>query len=73
MNEQATTPGPVQLALSARETAAALSVSESTLLRLRKGGSLPSVHLGARVVFRIETVRAWLAREEKKQLDVNDQ
>ena len=43
MSEETTMAAPVQLALSAREMAAALSISERTLFSLTKTGSLPGV------------------------------
>lgn len=46
--------------LTAEELAALLNVSEKTIYRWSKSGSLPSVRLGALVRFEPATVSLWL-------------
>lgn len=50
--------------ISLKDTAAILSVSLRTVMRLVADGSLPSVLIGRRRLVRREALRAWLAGQE---------
>jgi len=58
-------PAPdMRLVVSSREAAKMLDVSERHLHMLSTKGELPRVKIGARVCYRPETLRAWLAAHE---------
>ena len=55
-----------KLLLTVREAAAALSVSERTLWGLTAPrGDLPCVRVGARVLYSVDTLRAWVAKRQE--------
>lgn len=50
------------LAVAKTEAAALLGISVSSLERMMKNGAVPGrIDLGGRVVFRLATLRAWVA------------
>lgn len=49
--------------LSAKETAAALGVSQRTLYNLTRAGKLPAVRIGRRVLYRPADVEAYIASQ----------
>lgn len=49
------------LALRSREAAKALGISERTLARLKAGGELPFVRVGAVILFAVNDLQSWLA------------
>jgi len=54
---------------SVRECAARLGISERTLHTITAPrGSLPSVKIGVRVLYRPETVEKWLAEQERDEI-----
>ncbi len=53
-----------KLALRPREAAKALSVSESTLYRLRTNGKLASIKVGAAILYRVADLESFLAAQE---------
>ncbi|MEN1679515.1 MAG: helix-turn-helix domain-containing protein [Planctomycetota bacterium] len=53
-------PAIEPLALSARDAAAALSISERTLKELTYAGEMPHVRLGRRVLYPVHLLREWL-------------
>ena len=55
----------MRLVVSGGEAAKMLGVSERHLHTLSKKGDLPRVQIGARVCYRLETLRAWLERHEQ--------
>ena len=55
----------MRLVVSTREAAKLLDVSEKHLHMLSTKGDLPRVKIGARVCYRLETLRTWLAEHEK--------
>jgi excisionase family DNA binding protein len=57
----------MRLVVSSREAAEMLSVSERHLHMLSSKGDLPKVRIGARVCYRVETLRAWLAAHEHQK------
>lgn len=59
--------GVPRLALSLREAAAAISVSERTAWGLAKNGKIPCVRVGSRVLVPVEGLRAWLAAQAGAQ------
>lgn len=74
MTDAATTPAPSpllpagkaavpSLALRPREAAKALGVSERTLWTLTKRGEIPHLRLGRAVIYPVETLKLWLARQ----------
>jgi excisionase family DNA binding protein len=54
----------MRLALGAREAARAIGVSARTLWTLTKRREIPHVRVGARVVYRVEALEAWLCSRE---------
>ena len=54
------------LALRPREAAAMLGVSVSSLERLTKAGEIPRLKDGNKVLYRVVSLEAWLARCESK-------
>ena len=64
---RADTTAPMPLALSVRDAARVLSISERTLRSLVKEGRVPFVRLGgsekSRIVFPTDVLRDWLKRE----------
>lgn len=61
MSKEASRP----LALRSREAAKALGISERTLARLKAGGELPFVRVGAVVLFAVDDLRGWLANRRE--------
>lgn len=60
-----TAPSPdLRLVVSSGEAAKMLDVSEKHLYTLSMKGDLPRVLIGARVCYRVETLRAWVAAHE---------
>ena len=59
-----TTAEAKPLALRPREAAKALGVSESTLYRLRVNGKLPSVRVGAALLYRMTDLETFLQSQE---------
>lgn len=55
----------LRLVVSSREAAAMLNISEKHLYTLSTKGDLPRVMVGARVCYRIETLKVWVARHEE--------
>ena len=53
---------PARLALSSREAATTLGVSERTLFSWTASGLLPRVKIGGRVMFRVADIEALLSR-----------
>ncbi|MEO6435647.1 MAG: helix-turn-helix domain-containing protein, partial [Tepidisphaeraceae bacterium] len=53
-----------RLGVSVREAAMMLGVSEKHVYTLSVKGDLPRVQIGARVCYRVEAPRAWLAAHE---------
>lgn len=51
------------IALSPREAARALSVSERTLATWTAAGSIPSIRIGRRRLYPVAQLREWLARQ----------
>ena len=56
----------MRLVVSAREAANMLGISERHLYALSAKGDLPRVRIGARVCYRIETLREWLVAHEAR-------
>ena len=54
------------LALSARDAARALGICRRTLHTLTQEGDLPVVRVGRRLLYRPESLRAWLAAREQR-------
>lgn len=54
----------MRLVVSAGEAADMLGISEKHLYTLSTKGNLPRVQIGARVCYRIETLKAWVAAHE---------
>ena len=58
-----------KLLLSARDAAAALSISEKTLWSTTEPrGDLPCVRIGRRVLYSVDDVRAWIKRKRKVEV-----
>lgn len=55
-----TSPKPERLLLNARETAEILNISTRLLWTKTKSGDIPSIRLGARVLYPMAKLRAWL-------------
>lgn len=56
-----------QLLLSARETATALGISQRTLwAQTRPRGPIPAVHVGRRVLYDPDDLRAWIAQQKRQ-------
>ena len=51
-------------ALNIKETAAFLSVSPRTVVRLKDNGELPYVRIGGRIAFRVLALNNYLAKME---------
>lgn len=63
----------VQLLLSPRDAAKALSISERTLWSLTRAGRLPCIRLGRLVRYGVASLREWLRREtEGEQTGANN-
>ena len=69
--KRASTPEPkespkydMRLVVSVREVARMLDVSERYIHMLSTKGDLPKVKIGARVCYRVETLKAWLAAHD---------
>jgi excisionase family DNA binding protein len=64
-----TTPKPpvqdMRLVVSAQEAAKMLGISHRTLHGLSAKGQLPAVRIGARVCYRIETLRTFVSAQER--------
>jgi excisionase family DNA binding protein len=59
-----TSPGP--LALRPKDAAKALGIGERKLWELTKAGAIPSVRLGACVLYPTDELRAWLSAQAAK-------
>ncbi len=59
-------PPAAPLALRSREAAAMLGISVSSLERLTKAGELPRCKDGNKVLYRVASLDAWLARRESR-------
>ena len=56
-----------KLLLSAREAAAALGVCEKTLWNYsRPRGDIPCLKLGARTLYTVDDLRAWISQQKMK-------
>jgi len=54
------------LAMRARETAAALSISERTLWELTNRNEVPHIRLGKIILYPVDALREWLKTEVAK-------
>jgi excisionase family DNA binding protein len=54
----------MRLVVAVGEAANMLGISERHLQTLSTKGNLPRVQIGARVCYRVETLRAWVAAHE---------
>lgn len=54
------------LALRARQAAAKLGISESTLDRLRKAGRIPFVKLDGAILYRVASLEQFLLQAEQR-------
>jgi len=59
------TPTTPILALDERDAAKALGVSPRTMWQLARDGHIPFVRIGARKLYRLSTLEAYLAEKEK--------
>jgi len=50
------------------EAAKMLHVSVKTLQRKRKAGSIPFVRIGTRVLYSVDTLRTWIAEQERVEV-----
>jgi len=55
------------LSLRPREAAAMLGISVSSLERLTKAGEIPRLKDGNKVLYRVASLDAWLARREARE------
>jgi excisionase family DNA binding protein len=55
-----------RLVVTAQEAAKMLNISDRSLYTLSAKGELPRVLIGARVCYRIETLRNWVEAAERK-------
>jgi excisionase family DNA binding protein len=58
------------LLIDSREAARLLCVSESTLTRLTRAGSLPAIQIGRAVRFDLADLRAWIERSKSDRRGV---
>lgn len=56
-----------RLALSARDAAAALGISERLLWSLSVSGQIPSFRIGRRRLYRRDSLESWLQEQEAKE------
>ena len=56
-------PAPDALLIGARDAARRLSISERTLFTLTKAGTIPSVRIGGRVLYSVESLRRMIAEQ----------
>jgi excisionase family DNA binding protein len=54
--------------MRAKEAAAYLGFSYWKLMELRKAGKIPHIHLDGLILFRKETLDAWLAEQESTSI-----
>lgn len=54
------TPAEAKLAVSAREAAAMLGISERLLWTWTRSGKVPHLRLGVRVLYPVDLLRAWI-------------
>jgi excisionase family DNA binding protein len=62
------TTSPETLLIDAREAARLLCVSESTLVRLTRSGSLPVIQIGRSVRYDPADLRAWIEARKSPQV-----
>lgn len=68
-----TTANQEAVCVSREETARLLCISVTTLDRLAKAGDITRVKLKGRVLYRRETIEAWLKeRESRTELDIGE-
>lgn len=65
MKTQAPSPSP--LVVNGRTAACMLGIGERTLARMVSDGSIPSVKLGGRRLFRVAALEEYLADLERRQ------
>ena len=58
---------PVRLAMSAEQAAEALSICSKTLKNMPDGP--PAIRIGRRVLYRVASLDAWLAKREQRNDD----
>jgi hypothetical protein len=58
---------PIRLALNPDEAAAALSICSKTLKEMPDGP--PAIRIGRRVLYRVASLDAWLAKREQRNDD----
>jgi excisionase family DNA binding protein len=58
-----TTPSEVKLAVSAREAASMLGISERLLWTWTRSGKVPHLRVGVRVLYSVELLRAWVKEQ----------
>ena len=56
------------LALRSKEVAKRLNISDRKLWELVASGQIPHMRLGSVVLFPVDTLRAWLAKQAKKSM-----
>lgn len=61
LNFASTTPAP--LAVGRREAATMLGISERLLWTWTHAGTIPHVRIGTRVLYPVEQLRLWLAKQ----------
>jgi excisionase family DNA binding protein len=64
MADQGHKPTPPKLLLTAREAAAALSMSERTLWGLTHSGEIPAIRIGRSVRYSVAALAQWIARRQ---------
>jgi predicted DNA-binding transcriptional regulator AlpA len=60
-------PKPEKLLLNARETAEMLGISTRLLWSETNSGNIPSVRIGARVLYPVEEIKIWLENRLQKR------
>jgi excisionase family DNA binding protein len=55
-----------RLAMSIRDAARQMGISERTLFSLTKSGEVPHLRIGKRVLYRREALEAWLREREQR-------
>lgn len=61
------TPQSDPLAVDVHEVARITSLSPRTIWKLTASGELPSLRVGRRVLYRVESVRTFLAQREQRK------
>lgn len=56
------------MTLTAKEAANLLGVSYWLLLEMAKKGHIPNIRAGKRVLFRLESLEAWMDQQEKNSI-----